>query len=109
MRHEVATIRHLVQTTAAHFQLCAQGGEGFTSAAVAGIINRLVLVCPDGFGVASAGPIVIWAAHRAPPENQRLGMANQMRSASDCSAALMTTDLRIAARSNYRPSPRPRR
>jgi hypothetical protein len=60
-------------------------------------------------GNVGALPFVIWAAHRAAPENQRLGMANQIRSASDCSAALMPTPLRTVARSNYRPRPCPRR
>ena len=108
MRHEVATIRHLVQTTAAHFQLCAQRVEGFTDSVGTGIIDVLSLGLYLG-GNVGALPFVIWAAHRAAPENQRLGMANQTRSASDCSAAVMPTPLRTVARSNYRPRPCPRR
>ena len=80
MRHEVATIRHLVKAAAEHFQLCAQRVEGFTSAVVAGIINLLVLVCLGGFGVASAGPTFIWGRHHSDsPSTRRSSATGQAR------------------------------
>ena len=104
MRYKVATIRHLMQTAAAHFQLCAQRVEGFTDAVGAGIIDVLSLGLYLG-GTVGAVPFVTGAAHRAAPGNQRLGMANQIRSAIDCSAAFTSPPRPPAVRSSYRPRP----